>query len=62
MKRIAVIHPAVECGYGAEIPSLPGCISAGDTRDETINIIRGTALGRIDVAMSRTRSKTIRNL
>ena len=56
MKRTAVIHPAEEGGYWAEIPSLPGCISVGDTWDETINNIREAALGWIDVAMSRAKS------
>ena len=36
MKRQAIIHNAEEGGYWAEIPSLPGCITEGDTWDETV--------------------------
>lgn len=53
MKRIAVLHPAIEGGYWAEIPSLPGCISEGDTWDETVANISEAALGWIDVATER---------
>ena len=27
-------------GYGAHVPDLPGCIAAGDTREETEALIR----------------------
>ena len=27
-------------GYGAYVPDLPGCIAAGDTREETEALIR----------------------
>ena len=27
-------------GYAAYVPDLPGCIAAGDTREETENLIR----------------------
>lgn len=30
----ALIYPAAEGGYWAEIPSLPGCVSEGDTLAE----------------------------
>ena len=32
MKIKAIIHPAVEGGYWAEVPALFGCITEGDTR------------------------------
>ena len=38
--RKAVIHKAEEGGYWAECPSLPGCVSQGDTLEETIANIR----------------------
>lgn len=28
-----------EKGYGAHVPDLPGCIAAGETREEVINLI-----------------------
>ena len=30
----AVIHPAEEGGYWAEVPALPGCFTQGETMDE----------------------------
>jgi hypothetical protein len=34
MKIKAVIHPAEEGGYWAEVPGLPGCITEGDSMEE----------------------------
>jgi len=31
------IHKAEECGFWAEFPDLPGCITEGDTLEETLN-------------------------
>ena len=31
MKIKAIIHPAQESGYWAEVPALPGCITEGDS-------------------------------
>ena len=28
-------------GYGAFVPDLPGCIAAGETKEETIELIKG---------------------
>jgi predicted RNase H-like HicB family nuclease len=50
MKLKAVVHPAEEGGYWAEIPALPGCISEGDTFDETLSSIREAAEGWLSVA------------
>jgi predicted RNase H-like HicB family nuclease len=30
----AIIHPAAEGGYWAEVPALPGCITEGDSMEE----------------------------
>jgi predicted RNase H-like HicB family nuclease len=30
----AIIHKAEEGGYWAEVPSLPGCVTQGETLDE----------------------------
>ncbi len=38
--RQIMIHPADEGGYYAEVPSLPGCYSQGETWEETITNIR----------------------
>lgn len=30
----AIVHPAEEGGYWAEVPALPGCMTEGETMDE----------------------------
>ena len=40
MKRYAVVIERTGDGYGAYVPDLPGCIAAGDTYEETEQLIR----------------------
>jgi len=40
MKLKVVIEPSDEGGYTAYVPSLPGYISEGDTRGQTISNIK----------------------
>jgi predicted RNase H-like HicB family nuclease len=40
MKLKVILEPSEEGGYTALVPSLPGCISEGDTRDEALTNIR----------------------
>ena len=40
MKIKVVLEPAEEGGYTAYVPSLPGCISEGDTYEEAIENIK----------------------
>jgi len=40
MKLKIVLEPSEEGGYTAIVPSLPGCISEGDTKEEALNNIR----------------------
>jgi predicted RNase H-like HicB family nuclease len=40
MKRYAVVIEKMESGYGAFVPDLPGCVAAGDTYEETTQLIR----------------------
>jgi len=35
-----VLEPSEEGGYTAVVPSLPGCISEGETRDEALANIK----------------------
>lgn len=30
----AIVHPAEEGGFWAEVPSLPGCVTQGETLEE----------------------------
>jgi len=40
MKLKVVLEPSDEGGYTAYVPSLPGCISEGDTREQAISNIK----------------------
>ena len=50
MKIKAIIHPAEEGGYWAEVPALPGCITEGDNLDEVINNLQDAIQGWLEVA------------
>lgn len=53
MKIRAIIHPAEEGGYWAEVPALPGCITEGDTMEEVMANLKDAIEGWLDVANSR---------
>jgi len=40
MRIRIILEPSEEGGYTAIVPSLPGCISEGDTREEVLANIR----------------------
>ena len=40
MKLKIVLEPSDEGGYTAYVPTLPGCISEGDTTDEALANVR----------------------
>ncbi len=40
MKLKVVLEPSEEGGYTVHVPSLPGCISEGDTEEEALLNIR----------------------
>lgn len=42
------INEAEEGGFWAEVPALPGCVSQGETLDETIANIREAITGWLD--------------
>lgn len=52
MKIRAIIHPAEEGGYWAEVPAFPGCITEGDTMEEVMVNLRDAIEGWLDVANS----------
>ncbi len=44
MKLTVIVHEAEEGGYWAEVPSIPGCATQGDTFDELLqNLYEATA-------------------
>ncbi|CCH98961.1 MAG: type II toxin-antitoxin system HicB family antitoxin [Microcystis sp. M53603_WE2] len=63
MKIKAIIHPAEEGGYWAEVPALPGCITEGDSLEEVTHNLKDAIEGWLAVANEsypRGRS-TVRN-
>lgn len=52
MKIKAIIHPAEEGGYWAEVPALPGCITEGETMDEVLINLKDAIEGWLEVANS----------
>ncbi|MGI2907892.1 type II toxin-antitoxin system HicB family antitoxin [Tolypothrix sp. VBCCA 56010] len=48
----AIIHPAEEGGYWAEVPALPGCITEGDTIEEVSANLKDAIEGWLEVASS----------
>lgn len=49
MKIQAVIHVAEEGGYWAEVPSIPGCATEGDTMEELLDSLREAIEGCLAV-------------
>ena len=49
MRQVILIPDEEAGGYTVEVPSLPGCISEGDTRDEALANIREAIELYIDV-------------
>jgi len=39
MKLKIILEPSADGGYSVTVPSLPGCISEGDTRQKALQII-----------------------
>ena len=40
MKLTVILEPQEEGGYTVYVPSLPGCISQGETKDEALKNIK----------------------
>jgi len=49
MKLKVVIHEAEEGGYWAEVPSIPGCFTQGDSFDELLSNIYEAVEGCLSV-------------
>ncbi len=50
MKIKAIIYPAEEGGYWAEVPALAGCITEGDSIDELLINLQDAIKGWLEVA------------
>lgn len=53
VKLKILIYEAEEGGYWAEVPALRGCVSEGETLDETLMNIKEAALGWLETASER---------
>ena len=49
MKLKVIIHEAKEGGYWAEVPSIPGCATQGDSFDELLSNIYEAVEGCLSV-------------
>ncbi|UCH49369.1 MAG: type II toxin-antitoxin system HicB family antitoxin [Betaproteobacteria bacterium] len=49
MKLRVIVHEADEGGYWAEVPSIPGCATQGDTFDELLSNIYEAVEGCLSV-------------
>jgi predicted RNase H-like HicB family nuclease len=38
--RYAILIEPTQTGFSAHVPDLPGCVAAGETREETLDLIR----------------------
>lgn len=49
MKLKVVVHEAEEGGYWAEVPSIPGCVTQGESFDELLTNIYEAVEGCLSV-------------
>jgi len=49
MKLKVIIHEAEEGGYWAEVPSIPGCATQGETFDELLSNIYEAVEGCLSI-------------
>ncbi len=57
MKLKVIIHKAKEGGYWAEVPSVPGCASQGETIDELLKNVREAMEACLSVDIKAVRLK-----
>ncbi len=44
----AIVHPAEEGGFWAEVPAMPGCVTQGETLDEVRDNLREAIEGWLE--------------
>lgn len=49
LKYTVVFEPSDEGGYVASVPALPGCLSQGETFEETVKMIKDAISGYLIV-------------
>lgn len=53
MKIKTIIHKAEEGGYWAEVPSIPGCATQGDTFEELLENLHEAVEGCLSVDVEK---------
>jgi predicted RNase H-like HicB family nuclease len=53
MKIQAVVHKAEEGGYWAEVPSIPGCATQGESLEELMENLREAITGCLSVPVDQ---------
>jgi predicted RNase H-like HicB family nuclease len=51
MKLRAIIHPAEEGGFWAEVPAIPGCATQGETKEELMRNLHDAIEGCLSVEL-----------
>lgn len=46
--RFAILMEPTSTGYSAHVPDLPGCVAAGESREETLRLIREAIAFHLD--------------
>ncbi|MBI4084577.1 MAG: type II toxin-antitoxin system HicB family antitoxin [Candidatus Levybacteria bacterium] len=49
LKYTAIFEPAEEGGYVVSVPSLPGCVTQGETFEEAVEMIKDAISGYLAV-------------
>jgi predicted RNase H-like HicB family nuclease len=58
MKLIVIVHEAIEGGYWAEVPAIPGCATEGDSWDELLSNLYEAIEGCLSVDLSQIELET----
>jgi predicted RNase H-like HicB family nuclease len=53
MKLTVIVHEAIEGGYWAEVPAIPGCATEGDTWDELLSNLYEAIEGCLSIDLSQ---------
>ncbi len=46
--RFAILIDNTDTGFSAHVPDLPGCVAAGETKEETLQLIREAIVFHIE--------------
>ena len=58
MKIRAIVHKAEEGGFWAEVPSIPGCATQGETMEELRSNLREAIEGCLSVPVETSKMQT----